>query len=151
MNFMKYAGSICLILLASMFIWSASPAATAPKGKPKIVKTKAAENRGTRTDENIKHADGKNTLTGGPAAPPDKGGKKTRGAGGYTTIDNWTPWYIKVYANGDYMGTLGPWEKKWTYTGDQCPNLYARADFDDGTWKFWGPSQICNDTWELDQ
>ena len=98
-----------------------------------------------KSDKKVNTADAKATNL----APAEKGGK-TRGSGGYTVIDNWTPWSIDIYADGTFKGTVAAWGSGWIYAGD-CPSLYGRADFDDGSYKYWGPQVTCADTWKLNE
>ena len=142
---------VCCLLLGVSAVqgYSATKEKKAPK-HGKLVQQKAQVGTPDEKTKNIKEGEKTNTKDATVPAPPEKGGK-ARGAGGYTVISNWTPWYVKIYGNGVYQGTVGPWQDGSIYTGDQCPILYGQADFDDGTYKYWGPKTVCNDTWELDQ
>src|SRR5262245_18477808 len=69
---------------------------------------KATKGRGG-ADPNIKTESGKNVAAQEPAAPPKKGGAQGRGVFDcWVTYDNYTPWYIDVFADGNYRGTVAP-------------------------------------------
>lgn len=80
-------------------------------------------------------------------------GKSSRGALNYTTFDNHTPWYIRVYVNGTYQGTMRPWgDYSVRLPSSGSYRLYAKAVFDDGSYKYWGGiSRFINGgfTWNL--
>ena len=107
-------------------------------------------------DENIKSDSAINDRDNLPLAPMSKGGDKSRGAGFYTTVivDNHTPYWIKIYEEGDYKGTVAPWGMIYFEEWGEITTLYGRADFDDGSYDYWGSSQynIANSstfTWSL--
>jgi hypothetical protein len=105
--------------------------AQSPEGAGKA-KAKSQTARGAAdSDPNIKVKAG-SQKTERPA-PPQKGGQKTRGAGCFVTFDNWTPWYVDVYVDGEGVGTVGPWGDGGIFTDDN-PVLYARSDS-----HYWGP------------
>ncbi|MEO5945247.1 MAG: hypothetical protein ABIP79_00410 [Chitinophagaceae bacterium] len=67
-------------------------------------------------------------------------------------IDNWTGYYLDIYVNGDYRGTVAPWEKKVTWGIPGTNRLYAKAVFDDGSYLYWGPKATYTGyqyTWKL--
>lgn len=114
------------------------------RGKPKVTElkgTKGEAARGGEADPNIKEGKETNDPNAQIDAPPKKGGATTRG-GGYCEVqfDNRTKWYIKVYVDGIYRGTLSPYGDGVVYAQPGSTSVYARADFDDGTYYRWGPS-----------
>lgn len=54
-------------------------------------------------------------------------------------IDNWTGYYLDIYVNGNYRGTVSPWDKKTTWAIPGTNKLYAKAVFNDGSYLYWGP------------
>jgi len=67
-------------------------------------------------------------------------------------IDNWTGYYIDIYVDNSYRGTVSPWDKKVTWAIPGATKLYAKAVFDDGTYLYWGPSTTTTGyqyTWKL--
>lgn len=67
-------------------------------------------------------------------------------------IDNWTGYYIDIYVNGNYRGTVSPWDKKVTWAIPGTNTLYAKAVFDDGSYLYWGPKATYTGyqyTWKL--
>ena len=67
-------------------------------------------------------------------------------------IDNWTEYYIDVYINGKYRGTVAPWDKRVTWAIPGENTIYAKAVFKDGSYFYWGPRTTTTGytyTWEL--
>ena len=114
------------------------------KSKPKVTVLKGSKgeaSRGGEADANIKMGKETNDASVQMDAPPSKGGAVSRG-GGYCEVqfDNRSRWYIKVYVDGNYRGTLSPYGDAVVYALPGSTTVYARADFDDGTFYTWGPS-----------
>lgn len=125
-----------------------------PPAKKTVVEVKGAKSRGAATDPNVKSDSLPSNHAGATAvAPPSKGGPKTRGAmSGVLHVDNRTPWIIRIYVDGDYVGNVGRYGDSYGYYGCSDRTLYARAYFDDGSVISWGPTRrdICDDfTWRL--
>jgi hypothetical protein len=100
---------------------------------------KATKGRGG-ADPNIKAESATNTPGQEPAAPPKKGGAQGRGIFDcWVDYDNNTPWYIQVYADGNFRGTVGPWGNLTVNVGAGITKVYGRATFTDGTVLTWGP------------
>jgi hypothetical protein len=97
--------------------------------------------RGGESDPNIKQGKETNDPGNQMEAPPSKGGAISRG-GGYCEVqfDNRTRWYIKLFVDGSYRGTLSPFGDAVVFVQPGSTSVYARADFDDGTFYRWGPS-----------
>lgn len=114
--------------------------------KEKVSKAKAQKARGgAGADENIKDDSEKNNPDpqAAPAAPPEKGGEKTRARSAcYVSFDNWTPYLIKAYVNGVRVGTVSPWGTASGYQPGGTVILYGKAEFVDGTIMTWGPDSI---------
>ena len=90
-------------------------------------------------DKNIKMEMPKNTQQGVGTAPAEKGGNKTRGASSILAVNNRTGWYIAIYVNGRVISTVGPYGDVSAYAPPGSYALYARANFDDGSFRAWGP------------
>jgi hypothetical protein len=54
-------------------------------------------------------------------------------------VDNWTGYYIDIYVNGNYRGTVSPYDKRVTWAIPGTNTLYAKAVFNDGSYLYWGP------------
>ncbi len=152
---LTYRRSLLLLLvpLFAIFITAAFAQADAKeKGKSKVITAKADKTSGD-LDNAVKAVPKSNDPKATPTKPPDKGGTQTKGAGGYTKIENWTGWYIGVYAKIDgnwyYEGEVTPYGNVWVYTGTLCADLYGYASFVDGSSLHWGTSYVCSDTWKL--
>ena len=76
------------------------------------------------------------------AAPEQKGGAKTRGGGSCEVrFDNRTQWFVKLYVDGSYRGTISPYGDGVAYTGAGPTKVYGRAQFNNGDYLYWGPNE----------
>jgi hypothetical protein len=67
-------------------------------------------------------------------------------------IDNWSGYYVDIYVNGNYRGTVAPYDKRVTWAIPGTNTLYAKALFDDGSYIYWGPKTTATGyeyTWKL--
>jgi hypothetical protein len=108
----------------------------------KVIELKAA--KGTTShgegDPNIKDDKQTNPINAKKDAPSSKGGPRTRGGGNCEVrLDNWTNYLIKIYVDGIYRGVLDRYGDAVVYVGVGETRVYARADFDDGSYLYWGP------------
>ncbi len=157
------AGVLVTLFLATAFlgpILSGTTAAQttakkagAAKGK-KVEKAHAQKSRGGGgADQNIKSDSDANDPDKPMPAPGNKGGEKSKGQSSCAVIiDNRTGWYIRIYVDGTYRGTVAPWGDSYCYTGAGGTQLYAVATFPDGSRYTWGPSTVnCygSFTWQL--
>jgi len=147
---------ITLVAIATLGASAAlsRPLHAQPKKGP-VVHAKGTKSRGAANDPNVKSDSLPGNHVGAAmAAPPSKGGPKTRGAmSGTLHVDNRTPYIIRIYVDGDYVGNVGRYGDSYGYYGCSTRTLYARAYFDDGSVTSWGPARrdLCDDfTWELD-
>lgn len=140
-----------LIWASTIFLQGASAQKNTNKSQAgtktsKVESDKAQQTAAGESDANIKTEMATNSKSGPAApAPPDKGGEKGKGFGlGYVevTFNNFSPWYVKCYVDGNYRGTVAPWGALTFPTGNGATTLYARADFDDGSTYRWGPRQF---------
>jgi hypothetical protein len=108
--------------------------------QPGQMVTKAQKSRGAETT-NITQPRAPNRMDAARPAPPAKGGEAARGGAALArlTVDNWTPWYIDVYVDGEYGGTVGAFGDGYVWVGSGTRQLYARADFGDAPALEWGP------------
>src|SRR5258705_5455861 len=104
------------------------------KSKQKVIELKGTKSttRGEGADPNIKSDKETNDPSSDMAAPENKGGAKTRG-GGYCEVrfDNRSRWFVKLYVDGTYRGTLSPYGDSVAYTLPGGTRGYGPADFDD--------------------
>jgi hypothetical protein len=112
----------------------------AQQARDTTVETRAARGRGAGADENIGKERAPNTRGEATPAPAAKGGPQTRGAACIVKVDNRTALYIDVYLDREYRGTVGPWGDLYRYVGCGETRLYARANYDNGTYDTWGPT-----------
>jgi hypothetical protein len=140
-------------LLVITLLTAGAGAAQAQQPQAKVAENKAERSRGAGADPNVK-ADRAPNHEGATAAPAPaaKGGERTRGGVSVVHVDNWTQWYIDVYMDGTFCGSMGPWGDTYCYVGSGNTTMYARALFDDGTILKWGPRVDYVDgayTWKL--
>jgi hypothetical protein len=117
----------------------AAPTKAKAAGKAEVVKEKAKDGKGT--DPNVKSESAKNDPKGEMEPPPNKGGKGGRGFGaGWCNVNaaNYTRFFAKIFVDGSYRGTIGPFDTGTVTVGTGATTFYARADFEDGTYKYWG-------------
>ena len=154
------AGLLVLLFLAATFLGPMSPDTTAAQtkkagaAKGKGDKDHAQKGRGAGgADQNIKSDSDANDPGKQMPAPGAKGGEKSKGQGDCAVvIDNRSAWYIRIYIDGTYRGTIAPWGDSYAYTGAGETQLYAVAIFTDGSRYTWGPRSVgCYGryTWQL--
>jgi hypothetical protein len=154
------AGLLVLLFLAATFLGPMSPDTTAAQtkkagaAKAKVEKDHAQKSRGAGgADENIKNDSDANDPGKQMPAPGAKGGEKSKGqASCAVVVDNRSAWYIRIYVDGTYRGTIAPWGDSYCYTGAGDTQLYAVATFTTGEKFTWGPRVVsCYNryTWQL--
>jgi hypothetical protein len=124
------------------------------QSKSKVDKDHAQKGKGGGSDQNIKSDSDANDPGKPVPAPGKKGGEKSKGqAGGCAVVlDNRTGWFIRIYVDGTFRGTIAPWGDSYCYTGAGRTQLYAVATFNDGSRYTWGPRLVnCygSYTWQL--
>jgi hypothetical protein len=155
------AGLLASLFMAATFVGpllsSVSSAQTTAKksgsAQPKIGKVHAQKSRGGGADENIKSDSDANDANKPVAAPANKGGERSKGVDACAVVvDNRTGWYVRIFVDGTYRGTIAPWGDAYCYTGAGTTKLYAVAMFSDGSRYTWGPGNVeCYGryTWQL--
>ncbi len=121
--------------------------ANKPKPKPtgnqnkEVVELKSNKGSGTADDPNITTEELPNSMANRQNAPANKGGNSKGAAGCKVIFDNYTDFRIKLYVNGSYRGTVGGFDDAYLYVAPSSDTVvYARADFDDGSYLYWGPT-----------
>ncbi|MFU8813528.1 MAG: hypothetical protein ACNA78_11230 [Balneolaceae bacterium] len=129
-----------MILFAAVSFTLAANLAHAQEQAADSLATSAVEARGDAPDENIEVQAGENVLGEEAEAPAIKGGETgERAASRFVNFDNYTGWYISTYIDGYYQGTVAPWGNlKINVPAGRTYRLYGRADFTDGSYKYWG-------------
>jgi hypothetical protein len=126
---------VSLAFLTFLFAGSSGVSMAAEKA----VKTRGAKAPGAT--EQLKGQ--KNNAKTEVQAPPNKGGKKTRGPRCHLHVDNRTQWIIQLGVNGGYVGTVSAYGDAYgTFfnlsSGDY--RLFGLAEFDDPSNNLtWGP------------
>jgi len=147
--------SAILLLLSPALIaqqGGSKPAATPAPKTPHLVSDRGAMMRGS--NDAAKKGSDVNVAGKEAPAPPSKTKGATRGDRDCTVkVDNWKGYYIRVYMNGDYMGTVGPWSAGTISLTTGLAELEGYAVFDDGSTLKFGPSSFsCSEgsyTWTL--
>lgn len=123
------------------------------QSKGKVGKVHAEKGRGGASDENIKQDRQPNDSSKPAPAPPNKGGERSKGQSScMVVVDNRTGFYVDIYVDGTFRGTVGPWGDSYCYTGAGSTRLYGVATFGDGSRLTWGPSTVTcygRYTWQL--
>ncbi|MFH1197169.1 MAG: hypothetical protein V1720_15840 [bacterium] len=153
---MKNLLSFIVLLVVASFLISATANAQTYKGGNQSVETKASKSRGAGEDENIKSNVKVNSKDAADKFLPPyaKGGEKSRASNIKVIVENWTPYYVDIYNDGYYQGTIGPWDDSYFMDYGDAIELYGVATFDDGSTLTWGPHYVANDeyytyTWKL--
>lgn len=146
---------VCLFAFGLFVVAGIAFHATPGDAKTSLSIAKVQAGRGGGADENVKTKsmdnDPKATQ---PAAPPTKGGKGTRSGYSLLSFDNWTGLWINLYVDGDLVGVVGPYGDSSYLVASGTHIAYARAEFTDGSYSYWGPSRVScygTSTWRLEQ
>jgi len=145
----KYLGiATSLLAVALLCAYGVSAQTARQQGKKQTIELKGQKvtTRGAEKDPNIISDSPVNDPNAKIDPPPAKGGPVSRGgAACEVRFDNSTKLFIKVYIDGKYRGTIGPYDDAIGYAIPGETRVYARADFDDGSYVYWGPKTYdCN-------
>jgi hypothetical protein len=133
---MKLTIAVCIILT---YIVSYNPVLFSQDKPEKTIES--AVQKGSGNDNNITSKSNKNDPNDKSTAPSYKDESRGSGPGICTvTIKNFTNWYIDIYMDGKYIGEIGPWQDAYSYTGTGATKIYVKAQFDDGSYYYWGPT-----------
>src|SRR6476619_4992240 len=136
------SAAVLLFLVSAIVLPARFATAQGQKSKPKVIELKAQKPTTRGEDPNVKSDKETNDPNSELAAPEQKGGAKTRGGGSCEVrFDNQTRWFVKLYVDGTYRGTISPYGDGVAYTGAGSTRVYARADFDTGDYLYWGPNE----------
>jgi hypothetical protein len=98
------------------------------------------------SDSNIKSAsvDNVRALADTLSVPPSMGGVRTRGGRAWCSmrVSNSSPLNANVYIDGKYWGTTPAFGDVFGWMRCRDMQLYARANFDDGGFYYWGPTTV---------
>ena len=133
---------LVLFLLVAFVASAVAPSVMAQKQK-KEVKTQMSVYEKTRgQDENIKTA-----KPADDTKAPKK--EKSRGDLCYITVNNYTPYSIDIYVDGDWVGTIAAYTSAYTYAYPGTTKLYGKSI---GGSYYWGPQTFDCEyeyTWNL--
>ena len=134
------AGLSGLVIAAATLFASADLQAQATKRQAGVT-SNSTKTRGGAADANIRRDDAPNALN--KPATPEPAGKNTRGASavepGQICVDSRVDLIVRIYVDGNFVGTVSPWGDACGYYGGGDHRLYARAVFTDGSYSSWGP------------
>lgn len=141
MESLKASHKLVMVMgLAIVFSFAVSTEVMAQK--PQKATDKGEKVAAGQTDTNVKSQRSANDPDASEPAPEAKGGPKSKAGWGKVIIDNRTPWAIDIYVDGDYRGTVGRYGDGFVWVERGVTILYARAEFDDGSFLRWGPKNI---------
>jgi len=141
---------LTMVALSAVVVSLNSETVGAQQPRQKSESTKATTSRSRGADPNIKKQRGRNSAMKEAPAPANKGAGRARGAAiARVLVDNSTPWYIDIYVDGSYRGTIEPWGDAYANALAGETHVYARAEFDNGTVKTWGPKVVFIDNGEV--
>ncbi|HKR59135.1 MAG TPA: hypothetical protein VJS64_05335 [Pyrinomonadaceae bacterium] len=142
-SLLSISGLVLAVLLVSTAVVSQNSSSSPQDKSQKVIElkaTKAPASRGSKPDANIKNDKQTNDPNAKGTPPSSKGGGATRGGGNCEVrLDNWTNYLIKIYVDGIYRGVLDRYGNAVVYVGVGETRVYGRADFDDGSYLYWGP------------
>ena len=127
----------------------------APPKKGENLNTKGVQGKTRGENPNVKNEHEMNDRTAKPKAPRSKGGTATRGSStGIFHVDNHTGWYVKIYVDGDYVGTVGPYGDLYRTADVASYTVLGIARFEDSDDLTFGPSKLrvygdSTSTWTL--
>ena len=137
-----------MMVLTAILLFGTIFCSMAQRKESKIIEVKAGEKKNPEEKIiDIIVPKGKNIATN--PVPQINRGDAYNVTNCNVIIENWTGWYIDFYIDGEYRGSIAPWDIRvsWVIVGPV--KLYAEAD---GTMYFWGPTSVdCNYTftWKL--
>lgn len=135
------SAAVLSFLVLGVVLVGSLTTAQGQKAKSKVIELKAQKPTTRGDDPNIKNDTETNDPASELAAPQQKGGAKTRGGGACEVrFDNRTRWFVKLYVDGTYRGTISPYGDGVAYTGAGPTRVYGRADFNTGDYLYWGPN-----------
>jgi hypothetical protein len=145
---MKKTFFLFAMLLAAGIGITANAQTGKPKLKKETVNSKPVSTPDSKVDELQRPVNDKNK----PAPPSTSRGDVYGPDYSDVVIDNWTGYYIDIYVNGNYRGTVSPYDKRVTWAIPGTNTLYAKAVFNDGSYLYWGPKVTYTGysyTWKL--
>lgn len=144
---MKY----CFLLVSAFMLAGFGFNAQAQKAdlKKETIESKAMSGPNKEVDALKRPVNDKNK----PESAPKKAFGEVYGSDySDVVIDNWTGYYIDIYVNGNYRGTISPYAEQVTWAIPGRNTLYAKATFRDGSSLYWGPRTTITGysyTWKL--
>ncbi len=141
-----------IFLLAFLLAAGIGFSGYAQPGKPKLKKETVEAKPIATPDANVDGLQRPINDKNKPAPPSTSRGDVYGPDYSDVVIDNWTGYYLDIYINGNYRGTVSPYDKKVTWAIPGTNTLYAKAVFNDGSYLYWGPQPTYTGysyTWKL--
>jgi hypothetical protein len=145
---MKYRSFLVAALMLTGFGFNAQ--AQKPDLKKETIESKAMSAPSNEVNELKRPVNDKNKRV--EAAPKKAMGDVFGEEYSDIVVDNWSGYYVDIYVNGNYRGTIPPYEKQVTWAIPGNNTLYAKAPFRDGSYIYWGPRKTATGysyTWKL--
>lgn len=135
-----HAVLVGLVAVAATALMTPTLEAQATKRQPGVT-SNSTRTRGGSADANVRQEEAPNALN--KPATPEPVGKNTRGASavepGQICVDSRVDLIVRIYVDGNYVGTVSPWGDACGFYGSGEHRVYARANFTDGSYSTWGP------------
>lgn len=141
-----------ILLLAILLTAGIGFSGHAQTGKPKLKKETVDAKPVATPDPKVDGLQRPVNNKNNPAPPSTSRGEVYGPNYSDVVVDNWTGYYIDIYVNGNYRGTVSPYDKRVTWAIPGTNTLYAKAVFDDGSYLYWGPKVTYTGytyTWKL--
>ncbi|HUR65414.1 MAG TPA: hypothetical protein VMZ03_03615 [Chitinophagaceae bacterium] len=141
-----------IFLLAFLLVAGVGFTSYAQTKKPKLKMETINSSPVSKTDAKVDVLARPTNTKNKPAAPGTSRGDVYGTDYSDVVVDNWTGYYIDIYVNGNYRGTVSPYDKRVTWAIPGTNTLYAKAVFNDGSYLYWGPKVTYTGysyTWKL--
>ncbi|MFZ9388658.1 MAG: hypothetical protein ACO25B_12330 [Chitinophagaceae bacterium] len=141
-----------LLLIAAFLVAGAGISSYAQDTKPKLKSETINSKPESKPDPKVAGLQRPVNNKNKPAAPSTSRGEVYGPNYSDVVVDNWTGYYIDIYVNGNYRGTVSPYDKRVTWAIPGTNTLYGKAVFNDGSYLYWGPKVTATGytyTWKL--
>ncbi len=131
---MKNLTSVLMLICAFLVCSVTASVAQDKERKQETIESKRVTEKSKEVDKLKKPGNDKK-----PKAEPKSRGDVYGPNYSDIVVDNYTGWYIDIYVDDEYRGTLAPYDRRVTWAVPGNTKLYGKAVFDDGSYYYWGP------------
>lgn len=129
--------STLLMMIGAFVVCSLTVSAQEKDRKQETIESKRNTEKSTEIESLSKPSNSKT-----PVAEPRSRGDVYGADYCDVVVDNYTGWYIDIYVDNEYRGTIAPYDRRVTWAVKGNTKLYGKAEFDDGSYYYWGPSYV---------